>query len=100
RHGPSRPPRRRWSTGGARTGSDHATSWQEVVHNATMQIDRLRALPRPLAYVLPGGGALAAYQVGVLEALTAAGLQPDRLIGVSAGAMNAAMFAWSSDVEG
>ncbi len=64
-----------------------------------MQIDTLRSLPRPLAYVLPGGGALAAYQVGVLDALTSAGLQPDRLIGVSAGAMNAALFAWSGDTE-
>ena len=65
-----------------------------------MQIDTLRSLPRPLAYVLPGGGALAAYQVGVLDALTNAGLRPDRLIGVSAGAMNAALFAWSGDAEG
>lgn len=65
-----------------------------------MQIDVLRSLPRPLAYVLPGGGALAAYQVGVLGALTVAGLQPDRLIGVSAGAMNAALYAWSSDGDG
>ena len=68
-------------------------------HNAQVQIDTLRSLPRPLAYVLPGGGALAAYQVGVLDALTAAGLRPDRLIGVSAGAMNAALFAWSGDTE-
>jgi NTE family protein len=65
-----------------------------------MQIDTLRSLPRPLAFVLPGGGALAAYQVGVLDALTAAGLRPDRLIGVSAGAMNASLFAWASDAEG
>ena len=65
-----------------------------------MQIDTLRSLPRPLAFVLPGGGALAAYQVGVLDALTAADVRPDRLIGVSAGAMNAALFAWSSDTEG
>jgi NTE family protein len=65
-----------------------------------MQIDMLRSLPRPLAFVLPGGGALAAYQVGVLDALTAEGVRPDRLIGVSAGAMNAALFAWSSDVDG
>jgi len=71
-----------------------------VRHTADVQIDTLRSLPRPLAYVLPGGGALAAYQVGVLDALTAAGLQPDRLIGVSAGAMNAAFFAWSSDIDG
>jgi NTE family protein len=65
-----------------------------------MQIDRLRALPRPLAYILPGGGALAAYQVGVLDALTSEGLRPDRLIGVSAGALNAALFAWSSGNDG
>ncbi|HVE20083.1 MAG TPA: patatin-like phospholipase family protein [Ilumatobacteraceae bacterium] len=65
-----------------------------------MQIDTLRSLPRPLAFVLPGGGALAAYQVGVLDALTAAGLRPDRLIGVSAGALNASLFAWASDAEG
>jgi NTE family protein len=71
-----------------------------VRHTARVQIDVLRSLPRPLAYILPGGGALAAYQVGVLDALTASGLQPDRLIGVSAGAMNAALFAWSSDMDG
>lgn len=65
-----------------------------------MQIERLHSLARPLAYVLPGGGALAAYQVGVLDALTNAGLRPDRLIGVSAGAMNAAFYAWASDVDG
>lgn len=65
-----------------------------------MQIDRLLALPRPLAFVLPGGGALAAYQVGVLDALTDAGLRPDRLIGVSAGSMNAAFYAWGSDADG
>ncbi len=69
-------------------------------HTADVQIDTLQSLPRPLAYVLPGGGALAAYQVGVLDALTAAGLRPDRLIGVSAGSMNAALFAWSSDMDG
>lgn len=60
----------------------------------------LRSLPRPLAYVLPGGGALAAYQVGVLDALTTAGLRPDHLIGVSAGAMNASLFAWASNLDG
>src|SRR4051795_2897266 len=65
-----------------------------------MHVDTIRSLPRPLAFVLPGGGALAAYQVGVLDALTGAGVRPDRLIGVSAGAMNAALFAWSSDADG
>ena len=64
-------------------------------NNAAMTMRRLAALPRPLAFVLPGGGALGSYQVGVLSALTAAAITPDLLIGVSAGAVNAALFAWN-----
>jgi len=45
------------------------------------------------AYVLAGGGSLGAAQVGMLEALVAAGDRPDLVIGVSAGAINAAFFA-------
>ncbi len=60
----------------------------------------IAALPRPLAFVLPGGGALGAYQVGVLRALTEAGVAPDRLIGVSAGSVNAALFAWNGGSDG
>jgi NTE family protein len=52
-----------------------------------------------MAFVLPGGGALGAYQAGVLAALTRAEIEPDLLIGVSAGALNAALFAFGgSDV--
>lgn len=61
---------------------------------------QIAALPRPLAFVLPGGGALGAYQAGVLRALTEAGVVPDQLIGVSAGSVNAALFAWNSDLDG
>lgn len=48
-----------------------------------------------LAIVLSGGGARAAYQVGVLRALAAEfpHLRPDILTGVSAGAVNAAFLA-------
>lgn len=60
----------------------------------------MAALPRPLAFVLPGGGALGSYQVGVLRALTEAGIEPDLLIGVSAGAVNAALFAWNGGLDG
>jgi NTE family protein len=60
----------------------------------------LAAVPRPLVFVMPGGGALGAYQVGVLRALTAAGVVPDMLIGVSAGAVNASLFAWNQGVDG
>jgi len=62
--------------------------------------EAINALPRPLAFVLPGGGALGAYQVGVLRALTHAGITPDLLIGVSAGAVNASLFAWNQGTDG
>lgn len=60
----------------------------------------LVALPRPLAFVLPGGGALGGYQVGALRALAEAGVEPDVLIGVSAGSVNASLFAWNQGADG
>jgi NTE family protein len=45
------------------------------------------------ALVLQGGGALGAYQVGVFEALTKAGIEPDWVIGTSIGAINASLIA-------
>jgi predicted acylesterase/phospholipase RssA len=48
--------------------------------------------PRNL-FVLGGGGALGAYQVGGLLALAEAGVLPDALFGCSAGALNAAFLA-------
>lgn len=62
--------------------------------------EAINALPRPLAFVLPGGGALGAYQVGVIRSLTLAGITPDLLIGVSAGAVNASLFAWNQGPDG
>lgn len=43
--------------------------------------------------MLSGGGSLGAVQVGMLQALTAHGIEPDLLVGTSAGAMNAAWVA-------
>lgn len=45
------------------------------------------------AFVLQGGAALAAPQVGMLRALIDAGVQPDLVVGTSAGALNAVAFA-------
>lgn len=45
------------------------------------------------AFVLSGGGSLGAVQVGMLQALTGSGIEPDLLVGTSAGAMNAAWVA-------
>jgi NTE family protein len=45
------------------------------------------------AFVLSGGGSLGAVQVGMLQALAERGIEPDLLIGTSAGAINAAFVA-------
>ena len=43
--------------------------------------------------VLQGGGALGAYQAGVYQGLSEAGIEPDWVIGTSIGAINAALIA-------
>lgn len=45
------------------------------------------------AFVLTGGGSLGAVQVGMLQALADRGVQPDLLVGTSAGALNAGYVA-------
>ena len=50
-------------------------------------------LPRPLGFVLGGGGSLGAVQVGMLEALTERLVIPDLVIGTSVGALNGAVIA-------
>ncbi len=47
---------------------------------------------RRIALVLSGGGALGAYEVGVLRALERAGIRPAILAGVSVGAINAVLW--------
>ena len=46
-----------------------------------------------VALVLQGGGALGAYQIGVYQALSEAGCEPNWISGVSIGAINAAIIA-------
>ncbi|HEX3338751.1 MAG TPA: patatin-like phospholipase family protein [Pseudolabrys sp.] len=46
-----------------------------------------------IVLVLQGGGALGAYQAGVYQALSEAGIEPDWVIGTSIGAINAAIIA-------
>jgi NTE family protein len=45
------------------------------------------------AFVLTGGGSLGAVQVGMMQALVERGVEPDLLLGASAGALNAAFVA-------
>lgn len=54
-----------------------------------------------LAFVLGGGGARGAMQVGALRALAEAGFRPDLLVGTSIGAVNAAALGlWGVDLDG
>lgn len=49
--------------------------------------------------VLQGGGALGAYQAGVYQGLSEAGIEPDWVIGTSIGAINAALIAGNKPGE-
>jgi NTE family protein len=52
------------------------------------------------AFVLAGGGSLGAVQVGMLKALTRAGIEPDLVVGASVGAINGVYFAAQPDDAG
>ncbi len=47
---------------------------------------------RPRILLLQGGGALGAYQAGVYEGLVEAGVEPNWVVGISIGAINAALI--------
>ena len=53
-----------------------------------------------IAFVLSGGGNRGALEAGALVALFERGIQPDILIGTSAGAVNAAALALNPTLEG
>jgi NTE family protein len=53
-----------------------------------------------VAFVLQGGASLAATQVGMLRALVEAGIEPDLVVGTSAGALNAVAFAQDPTAAG
>jgi len=58
---------------------------------------KLEDLPRPVGYVLGGGGSRGAIQAGMLAELVAGGVRPQMVVGVSAGAINGAFFAQAGD---
>jgi NTE family protein len=53
-----------------------------------------------IGFVLQGGGSLTAAQVGMLRALTEAGIRPDLVVGSSAGAINAVAYAGDPTISG
>jgi len=67
----------------------------------TPRTPQLRAAERPrTAFVLSGGGNQGVSQVGMLRALLERGIEPDVVIGTSAGALNAAAIATDPTVAG
>ncbi|MGI5170724.1 patatin-like phospholipase family protein [Spirillospora sp. CA-253888] len=54
----------------------------------------------PVAFVLSGGGKLAGAEIGMLMALSEAGIRPDLVVGSSAGALIGAVFAANRDDAG
>jgi NTE family protein len=61
---------------------------------------RMRRGSKTTAFVLAGGGSLGAVQVGMLMALSDAGVRPDLVVGSSVGALNAAFFAGEPTAAG
>ncbi len=55
------------------------------------------ALPRPIGFVLGGGGSFGAGQVGMLRALAEQQVVPDLVVGTSVGSLNGAMVAADPD---
>ena len=71
-------------------------SFEMADADPTLRKSRQKAampLPDQVALVLQGGGALGSYQAGVYEALDGAGIEVDRVAGISIGAVNAAIIA-------
>lgn len=62
--------------------------------NRPFDVLKIRSrLPRPLSFVLAGGGAHGSVQWGCLQAIYETDLRPDTLIGTSVGALTAAVIA-------
>ena len=53
----------------------------------------LSSLPRPVGFVLGGGGSLGAVQVGMLQALAEHDVVPDLVVGTSVGSLNGVVVA-------
>ncbi len=105
-HGPGHGPQREPAGSGHATPADRRLQYPGAVFRGPVRPwDRVaRPLrpgrPVPTAFVLAGGGARGAAQIGMLQALTARGIVPDAVYGSSVGAINAAGFAGSPDASG
>lgn len=63
----------------------------------TVTGDLEHLLPKPIGFVLGGGGALGSVQVGMAKALFERGIRPDLVTGTSIGSFNGAVIAADPD---
>lgn len=63
-------------------------------------IDLIDLLPKPIAYVLGGGGSYGASQAGQLRALARTDLRPDFVVGTSVGSLNGTILAETPETAG
>ena len=61
-------------------------------------IELLKHVPKPIAYVLGGGGAYGSIHVGQLRALAKTDLRPDFVVGTSVGSLNATIVAETPEI--
>lgn len=64
-----------------------------MTNRVRSELPPLHDWPRPLAFVLSGGGAFGSVHVGMIEALTEHGVRPDMVVGSSVGSLNGALLA-------
>jgi NTE family protein len=63
-------------------------------------IELVASLPKPIAYVLGGGGSYGASQAGQLRALARTDLRPDFVVGTSVGSLNGTILAETPETAG
>ncbi len=71
---------------------------QDVRAKIATVIELLKDVPKPIAYVLGGGGAWGSVHVGQLRALAKTDLRPDFVVGTSVGALNATIVAETPEI--
>ncbi len=67
-------------------------TWSRLRARRSREVS-IAELPRPVGYVLGGGGSLGAVQIGMLRALGERGVAPDLVAGTSVGSLNGAVIA-------
>ena len=67
-------------------------SWNRLRVRRSAEVS-IAELPRPVGYVLGGGGSLGAVQIGMLRALGEHDVAPDIVTGTSVGSLNGAVIA-------